>query len=123
MTRDTANVSAKCREAAEQTVSEGAIDMPPDPATPKLADDLLRGAEEIAAFLFGERKHRRKVYYLVGDAKVRLPHFKLGSIICARKSTFPALALCGWRETSLASGVNFGKPGIRKPSVEGTMAS
>jgi hypothetical protein len=54
--------------------------------TPKLADDLLRGAEEIAAFLFGDSKHRRKVYYLVGDAKVRLPHFKLGSIICARKS-------------------------------------
>ena len=81
MTRDTANATnSKSTEAVEQAVSNA------DPATPKLADDLLRGAEEIATFLFGHRKHRRKVYYLVGDAKVRLPHFKLGSIICARKS-------------------------------------
>ena len=86
MTRDTADVSTRCADAAEQTVSEAAIDMPADPATPTLADDLLRGAEEIAEFMFGDRKHRRKVYYLVGDAKVRMPHFKLGSIICARKS-------------------------------------
>src|SRR5512143_3476201 len=86
MTRDTPAVSTKCTDAAEQAVSDVAIDMPPDPTTPKLADDLLRGAEEIAAFLFGDCKHRRKVYYLVGDAKVRIPHFKLGSIICARKS-------------------------------------
>ena len=83
MTRDTVTHSVKSNspEAAEQTVSDACS------ATPRLGDDLLRGAGEIAKFLFGDRKHRRKVYYLAGDAKVRLPHFKLGSIICARKST------------------------------------
>jgi hypothetical protein len=58
-----------------------------DPLPPGLGDDLLRGAEAIAAFLFGDPKLRRKVYYLTGDARVRMPHFKLGAVICARKST------------------------------------
>lgn len=58
-----------------------------DPRPPNLGDDLLRGAEAIAAFLFGDPKLRRKVYYLTGDARTRMPHFKLGSVICARKST------------------------------------
>jgi hypothetical protein len=51
---------------------------------PEFADDLLRGAEEIAEFLFGDRKQRRKVYHLVATSN--LPVFKLGSMICARKS-------------------------------------
>ena len=55
------------------------------PAT--IGDDLLRGADEIAKFVFGSEKHRRKVYYLTGDASVRMPHFKIGSVLCARKST------------------------------------
>jgi hypothetical protein len=58
-----------------------------DPLPPSLGDDLLRGAEAIAAFLFGDPKLRRKVYYLTGDATIRMPHFKLGSVICARKTT------------------------------------
>lgn len=52
-----------------------------------LGDDLLRGADEIAMFVFGDIKHRRKVYYLTGEATKGLPHFKIGSLICARKST------------------------------------
>ena len=52
-----------------------------------LGDDLLRGAEEIARFMFGDVKHRRKVYYLTGEATKGLPHFKIGSLICARRST------------------------------------
>ena len=52
-----------------------------------LSEDLLRGAEEIAIFMFGNVKHRRKVYYLTGEAPRGLPHFKMGSVICARKST------------------------------------
>lgn len=52
-----------------------------------LGDDLLRGADEIAKFMFGDVKHRRKVYYLTGEATKGLPHFKIGSLICARKST------------------------------------
>lgn len=39
--------------------------------------DLLRGANEIAAFLFGSAKHRRRVYHLVETSK--LPVFRLGS--------------------------------------------
>jgi hypothetical protein len=52
-----------------------------------LGDDLLRGAGAIAEFLFGDRSQRRKVYYLTGEATVRMPYFRLGAIICARKST------------------------------------
>lgn len=52
----------------------------------KLADDLLHGAEAIAVFVFGDVKHRRKVYYYASDAKVRMPVFRIGNVICARKS-------------------------------------
>lgn len=52
-----------------------------------LGNDLLRGADEIAKFIFGDAKHRRKVYYLTGEATKGLPYFKIGSLICARKST------------------------------------
>jgi hypothetical protein len=33
-------------------------------AEPAFSDDLLRGAAEIAEFLYGDRKYRRRVYYL-----------------------------------------------------------
>jgi hypothetical protein len=52
-----------------------------------LGDDLLHGADAIAKFMFGDAKHRRKVYYLTGEAPRGMPHFKMGSVICARKST------------------------------------
>jgi hypothetical protein len=51
---------------------------------PEFAQDLLRGADEIAQFLYGDREQRRKVYHLVATSN--LPVFKLGSMICARKS-------------------------------------
>lgn len=54
------------------------------PAEGALADDILRGAAEIANFLFGNASHRRKVYHLVATS--RLPTFKLGSRWCARRS-------------------------------------
>jgi hypothetical protein len=50
-----------------------------------LADDILRGAEAIAAFLFGDRSKRRQVYHLA--ERSRLPTFKLGAMLCARRST------------------------------------
>ncbi|MCP3468539.1 DNA-binding protein [Bradyrhizobium sp. CCGUVB23] len=55
----------------------------------KLADDILEGADAIAEFLFGtndaERdRNRRKVYYLAERSK--LPVFRFGSMLCARKS-------------------------------------
>ena len=65
------------------TAAAAARQAPP----PSLGDDLLRGADAIAEFLFGDRTQRRKVYYLTGEATVRMPHFRLGAIICARKST------------------------------------
>ena len=48
------------------------------------AQDLLRGAEEIALFLFGKKHDRRKVYHLAETS--RLPVFRLGSVLCARRS-------------------------------------
>jgi hypothetical protein len=50
----------------------------------QLADDILEGADAIAEFLFGSRDSRRKVYYLAECSK--LPIFRLGSVLCARKS-------------------------------------
>ncbi|MGC8535509.1 MAG: hypothetical protein ACP5QR_08230 [Rhizomicrobium sp.] len=49
----------------------------------ELGDDLLRGAEEIATFIFGERGSRRKIYYLAETS--HLPVFRLGSTLCARR--------------------------------------
>jgi hypothetical protein len=57
----------------------------PATAEPCLADDLLRGAEEIAQFIFGDPRQRRKVYHAA--AMSRLPTFRLGAMLCARKST------------------------------------
>lgn len=51
----------------------------------RLADDLLEGAEGIAEFLFGDAKKRRRVYHLAENK--RLPVFRLGAVLCARKST------------------------------------
>jgi len=50
---------------------------------PELSKDLLRGAEEIGEYLYGPNR-RRKIYHLVATSN--LPVFKLGSMICARKS-------------------------------------
>jgi hypothetical protein len=49
-----------------------------------IADDILYGAEEIASFLFGDRKFRRRVYSLVDGNE--LPVFRMGMNICGRKS-------------------------------------
>jgi hypothetical protein len=56
----------------------------PNDASQPLAGDLLRGGHEIAAFLFGTKANRRKVYYLA--ERSRLPVFRLGSVLCARRS-------------------------------------
>jgi hypothetical protein len=55
-----------------------------DDSLPVLADDILRGADEIAEFIFGPCGSRRKVYYLAECTK--LPIFRLGSGLCARRS-------------------------------------
>src|SRR5690606_18122216 len=65
---------------------------------PTLAEDLLRGADAIALFVFGDAKERRKVYYYASEAKVRMPTFRMGNVICARKSK-----LIGWIEQQEAA--------------------
>lgn len=50
---------------------------------PELAEDLLRGADEIAEFVFG-KKLRRRIYYLAESTV--FPVFRIGSMLCARKS-------------------------------------
>ena len=53
-----------------------------------VAADLLDGADEIAEFLFGDRNKRRKVYHLASESKGnRIPIFRMGNTICARRST------------------------------------
>lgn len=49
-----------------------------------LAGDILYGADQIAEFLYGDKKHRRKIYNLVENGQI--PHFRLGTGICARRS-------------------------------------
>jgi hypothetical protein len=52
----------------------------------ELADDLLRGAADIARFIYGDESHRSKVYHAV--EKDGLPIFRMnGGTIHARKST------------------------------------
>jgi hypothetical protein len=48
------------------------------------AEDLLRGAAAIAAWLYGDSKFRRRIYHLTATSN--FPHFKIGSQIHAKKS-------------------------------------
>lgn len=52
--------------------------------SPDFASDLLRGAALVAEFIYGDRKYRRKIYHLFETS--RIPLFKLGSVICGRRS-------------------------------------
>jgi len=49
-----------------------------------IADDLLEGADQISTFIYGDPSKRRKIYHLFATSD--LPVFRLGEIICARKS-------------------------------------
>ena len=56
----------------------------------RIADDLLHGANEIAVFLFGTDDFAacRRVYHLASRRHAdRLPLFKFGGQLAARKST------------------------------------
>jgi len=89
MMRYTANAPDKeiATATIEETMPETQINDPSLPIASSFSDDILHGADAIARFVFGDSKHRRKVYYLTGDAKKGIPYFKIGSLICARKST------------------------------------
>ena len=70
---------------------------------PVFAADLLRGADEISEFLFGDVRDRRKVYHLAETS--RLPIFRLGSVLCARRSV-----LLEWIERQEERNGNPGRP-------------
>ena len=74
--------SAPTRAQAEN--AEPSVDVAP--STPTLGGDILQGVEAIAVFLFGDARLRRRVYHLTSATRFRMPHFKLGSIVCARRS-------------------------------------
>jgi len=81
------NAFAHQRKALNSSKGDKAMDKHTNATTPpnELADDILRGADEIAEFIFGKSKSgRRKVYYLVECC--RLPVFRLGAVLCARRS-------------------------------------
>lgn len=67
---------------------------PVDLSGSNLALDLLCGADAIAEFLFGDRRQRRKVYYLAETT--RFPVFRLGTRLCARRSVL--LKWIAWQE-------------------------
>lgn len=60
----------------------------PESESAALADDILRGADQIAQYLFGDGRQRRKIYHLAETS--RIPVFRLGSLLCARKTTLHA---------------------------------
>jgi hypothetical protein len=85
------SVDLPCPQHRSNTPREllpGAAHHITEPASGMLASDILRGADEIAAFLFGDKRCRRKVYNLVESGS--LPYFRLGASICARKSVLLA---------------------------------
>ncbi len=91
MIRRTTNLAVK--KAADDSDTSGPelpatpTEQTPAPSQPNLGDDLLRGADEIAEFVFGDAGHRRRIYYHASDAKIRMPVFRIGNVICARRST------------------------------------
>jgi hypothetical protein len=80
----------------------------------ELARDMLRGADEIAEYLYGSRTLRRKVYHLTSTSNV--PFFKLGSMICARKSV-----LLAWVETQERRHANDNRKPAEKPVKIGNL--
>ena len=49
------------------------------------ANDILYGARAIAEFLFGDPDRRSSVYHLCANDKI--PHFRFGARLSARRST------------------------------------
>lgn len=79
-----------------------APDSPAQAGDDRLAHDILKGAQQIAFFLFGQDADRRQVYNLAETGAI--PTFRLGRIICARRST-----LRSWIGRQEAAGQGFGE--------------
>jgi hypothetical protein len=54
----------------------------------ELHKDLLKGASQIAEYVYGDAELRRRIYHLVETSN--FPCFRLGSVVCARRSTIDA---------------------------------
>lgn len=80
----------------------------------EFSKDLLRGADCIASYLFGDARMRRKVYHLAATSN--LPVFKLGSMICARRSV-----LLKWIEDQEGRHANDNLPDGRKSVASGNL--
>ena len=80
---DSSLAPSKMRSGSSTSESQGSNGGPTI-----LSDDLLLGAGAIAEFMFGDNRKRRQVYHLAQTNK--LPVFKLGATICARRSTLVA---------------------------------
>jgi hypothetical protein len=50
--------------------------------------DLLYGAAAISRFVFGNEEDRRKVYCLANSGSI--PTFKMGAVLCGRRSSIAA---------------------------------
>lgn len=77
-------------------------------AEDSLGDALLEGADEIALFMYGDRRKRRKIYYQ--RRLGRIPIFAMGAKLCARKSTLRA-----WIEEQEKRGSRDFRPAARPP--------
>lgn len=70
---------------------------------PSIASDLLEGADEVARFVFGSPQKRRRVYDLA--ARSEIPLFRVGRVLCGRRSTLRA-----WISAKEAASAS--KPGV-----------
>ena len=68
---------------AEPRPPSSAAVLPPQPDRPNLR--TVPGAAAISTFMFGAAYERRRVYWLADTGQ--LPVFRIGSILCARKSS------------------------------------
>ena len=82
MSRTSSKPAARVAPSASGIAAPVAAPMPAITAPLQLADDLLQGADSIAKFM---GVTRRQAYHFVADG--RIPTFRIGAIICARKST------------------------------------
>jgi hypothetical protein len=60
----------------------------PAPAIGSLAGDILYGADAIAELMYGSKDCRRAIYNLIQSKSI--PHFPIGTTVCARKSVLLA---------------------------------
>jgi hypothetical protein len=59
---------------------------PKENPTEHSGDRVIVGAAAIAEYIFGDRKQRRKIYYLAEFTK--LPIWRLGAQLCLRPATY-----------------------------------